>query len=158
MPTIYSIVYQPERPASPAQPPHFVRVPLERANLIHDYGIEGDQKGRKGSSRQLNLMSYEELERLRAEGYDTAPGRMGEQIIIRGMEVIDLAPGTRLRIGATAEIEITKPRTGCSWLERVQGKPKANTVNRLGVLARVVVAGQIAVGDEVQVIAQPERG
>lgn len=152
MSEIYSIVYQPT--PSVHQPPyHYTRVPVDHARLIAGGGIAGDRKGQGNPKRQLNIMSFETVEALRAEGYKADPGELGEQIIVRGLDVALLQPGQRLRLGDQAVIEIYKPRTGCDWFEQIQEKPRQNTVGRLGMMAGVVVEGEIRVGDSVQVLA-----
>lgn len=151
MSEIYSIVYQPA-PTVHEPPYHFNRVPLDSAKLIVGNGIEGDRKGLGNPKRQLNIMSYETVEVLRTEGYKANPGELGEQIIIKGLDVATLTAGQRLQIGDSAVIEVLKPRTGCDWFEQVQAKPKQNTVGRLGILAGVLVEGAIRVGDPVRVL------
>ena len=81
MATIYSIVYQTEK--SVRKPPfRYNRTPIDTANLVLGYGIEGDMKGGKSEAWQLNIMSYETLQDLTAIGFSTQPGEMGEQIVI----------------------------------------------------------------------------
>jgi len=62
-----------------------------------------------------------------------------------------LAPGVQLRIGETAVVELDKLRTGCARFEHIQGHSKASVAGRLGRMARVLVGGQIRVGDTVSV-------
>jgi len=89
MSEIVSIVYKPESAQRDA-PEHYTRVPLASATLVVGGGIEGDRKG-KHPDRQLNIMSLETLGRLRAEGFHTEPGQMGEQIVVQGLDVAALA-------------------------------------------------------------------
>lgn|SRR5262249_25667186 len=131
---------------------HYARVPLERARLAEFRGIEDDLKGGAGE-RQLNVMCAEVLESLCGEGFRVEPGQMGEQLVIAGVPAESLAVGTRVRIGETAVIEVTLPRTGCDRFEHIQGKPRQSVAGRLGVMARVLTGGEIAVGDAVAVLA-----
>ena len=138
----------------PAQPKdHYSRLPLQTARLIENYGIEGDCKGGH-PDRQINLMSQETLRELATEGFKTAPGQMGEQLIIDDLDrdLNTLPVGTRLQIGAQAVVELIKPRTGCERFEAIQGHPPAEAAQRLGVIARVVTGGSIQVGDQVQIL------
>jgi MOSC domain-containing protein YiiM len=152
MASIYSIVYKPEGAAEgDDRRGRYVRVPIESARLIVDHGIEGDRKGGHNPTRQLNLLSLEWLETIKPKGYKTEPGQFGEQIIISGLLVQGLEPGTRLRLGDEACIEISQTRTGCDRLEAAQGKTREG-LGPLGVLARVVTGGTIKVGDTVTVL------
>ncbi|MDZ4767243.1 MAG: MOSC domain-containing protein [Chloroflexota bacterium] len=149
--TIYSLAYQPKR-SKQEEPYHYTRVPVESVTLIADFGIEGDKKARRGSNRQLNIMSYDTVMTLSDEGYHAEPGELGEQIIVRGLDIMALPAGSRIYLGADAVIEIGKPRTGCDWFQQIQDKPKDNTIGRLGVMARVLVGGVVKVGDSVAVV------
>lgn len=151
MSEIYSIVYQPS-PSVHEPPYRYNRVPIEQAKLIVGNGIEGDRKGLGNPNRQLNIMSYETVEALRAEGFKTNPGELGEQIIIKGLDVATLQPGTRLQLGDTAVIEVFKLRTGCDWFQQIQEKPREGVAGRLGILAGVLTEGTIRVGDPVRVL------
>lgn len=144
---VVSICYTPagveRRPAD-----RFARVAVAQAALVEDFGIDGDAKG-GGDKRQLNVMTAETLALLRAEGFKVAPGELGEQIVVAGVDEAALVPGARLALGDAAVIEVTLPRTGCDRFEHIQGKPKATAKGRLGVMARVVAGGVVRAGDPV---------
>jgi len=145
--SVSSVVYKPERTASDPGD-HYLRLPLDSANLVIGYGIEGDRKG-GNPKRNLNIMSYETLEILHEEGFSTSPGQMGEQIVIRGFDVGKLAVGDRLQIGDAAIVEVINHRTGCQRFEHIQGKTPQQAAGRMGVMAKVVIGGLIRVGDPV---------
>lgn len=150
MAEIYSIVYT---PANVERHPkdYYARVTLQEATLTVTHGIAGDLKGGH-PKRQLNVMSYETLQRLRVEGFKTAPGQMGEQLVLKGLDVDALKAGEQLQIGAEARIEVLEPRTGCDRFRRIQGKDPQLVQGRMGVMAKVVAGGVIRVGDPVQVL------
>jgi MOSC domain-containing protein YiiM len=149
MPEVMSIVYTPKS-AAPRPQDRYERVVVERTQLVENRGIDGDAKGRPGV-RQINVMCAEILAELAAEGFKTRPGELGEQVVIAGVPAADLVPGVRLQLGE-AVIEVTLPRTGCDRFELIQGKSKQSVQGRLGVLARVVTGGEVAVGDAVRVV------
>jgi MOSC domain-containing protein YiiM len=146
---ITSITY---RPANVEQrpPDWYARVPVERVQLVPSHGIEGDTKGSR-KDRELNVMLAEIVELLREEGFKTDPGELGEQLVIAGLDPGALSPGVRVRLGASAIIEIGIPRTGCSRFAHIQGKPLKDTRDKMGFMARVIRGGEIAVGDEVRI-------
>lgn len=148
---IHSLCYQPSE-SRYEEPYHFNRVSVDTVNLIANHGIEGDFKAGRSPKRQLNIMSLELLDAMRAEGFKTDPGEMGEQIQISGLDMMTLKSGDRLQFGESAVIEIVKPRTGCSWFELIQQKPVKSTVKRLGMLAQVIASGEVRVGDPVTVL------
>jgi MOSC domain-containing protein YiiM len=152
MGAIVSIVHTPEG-IDRHPPDHFARVPVEAASLEAGRGIVTDRKGGVRPERQLNIMSLETLELLRAAGYRTGPGEMGEQIVVSGVDVNRLPAGARLRLGTEAVIEVINLRTGCDRLRRIQGCTPADVAGRLGVMARVLVGGTVCVGAVVDVIS-----
>jgi MOSC domain-containing protein YiiM len=145
---LVSIVYKPKK--LELAEAAYTRVPLRQTRLVADYGIEGDAKG--GGRRQLNVMSAHVVQDLAAEGFLAEPGQLGEQLIVDGLDVNALSIGTCLRIGAEACVEFTEPRTGCGKFERYQGKSPRDATGRLGMMARVVTGGLIAVGDPIAVV------
>jgi MOSC domain-containing protein YiiM len=149
MPHVVSIVYTPASIAEAHPETAYARMPLTQADLIAGHGIAGDRKG-GGRKRHLNIMSAEALVLLDADGFHTGPGEMGEQIVLSGLAVDQLAPGTQLLLGAQAIVEVVEARTGCGRFEKIQGHSKDAAAGRLGVMARVIRAGTIRVGDDVQ--------
>ena len=156
MPQIVSLVYQPSR--SEYTPPyHYNRVPVESLMLVAGKGIEGDFKAGRNAKRHLNILSAETVEALRTDGFKTAPGELGEQIVIGGLDVDALVKGDVLRLGSEALIEVTMVRTPCEWFERIQDKPMAEAEGRLGVMAKVVKGGCIRVGDMAARLSAEEK-
>jgi MOSC domain-containing protein YiiM len=151
MSEVYSLVYQPT-PSEHVEPYHYTRVPVEQVNLIAGHGIEGDDKAGHNPNRHLNIMSYEIVEALKAEGFKAEPGELGEQIIVRGLDVSTLVEGDRIQLGVSAVAEIVKPRTGCDWFELIQGKSPSLVQDRMGMMARVVESGIVKVGDPVRIV------
>jgi MOSC domain-containing protein YiiM len=149
MPHVVSIVYTPanvERKPSD----RYARVAVERATLVEGSGIDGDAKGR-GGSRQLNVLHAEAVASVRGEGFRAGPGELGEQVVIAGLGRGSPAVGVRLRLGESAVIEVTEPRTGCGRFAAIQGRSKDSADGRLGFMARVLRGGEVAVGDAVRV-------
>ncbi len=152
MATLKSIVYKPT--GAPDCTTGYTRVPLQQAELVGGYGIAGDRKGVR-VSRQLNVMTYETAVQLGEEGFTASPGSLGEQLMISGLDVDALTPGDQIRIGESAVIAMTEPRTGCGKFERYQNMLRSDAAGRLGMMARVVTGGTIWVGDEVTLCVPP---
>ena len=150
MAQIKSIVYQPmDQAYEDGRFDHFIRVPVPQANLIANHGIEGDRKAGRNPNRQLNLLDEAWLAARQQEGYKTAPGDFGEQIVLAGLSVLDLKPGTILQLGKEAQIEITRSRTPCLRLAAAQGLDSDWPGGKIGILAKVMTGGVIHVGDSV---------
>ena len=124
------------------------RVTAEHVRLIAGHGIEGDRKAGHHPKRHLNIMSHEIVSRLTVDGVAVQPGQLGEQIIVAGLDLAALPDGTRLRLGESAVVEITMLRTGCSRYGQLKGDYAEDVP--LGVMARVLEGGALAVGDVVR--------
>ena len=149
---VVSIVYTPRNVSVRRPQDRYARVAADRVRLVERKGIEGDAKG-STTTRQLNVMFAEVLAELEQEGFQTAPGEMGEQIVLTGVDPAALVEGTRLKLGE-AVIEIGILRTGCARFEMIHGQPRKAVTGRLGVLATVVTGGEVAVGDAVEILAE----
>ncbi len=147
---ITSIVYKPQHiDFKPLD--RFSRLPLEQARLVKGYGIEGDRKGGH-PQRQLNILFSAHVEQLRAKGFKTAPGELGEQIVLNGVDVAQIAPNTVLQLGTLAQVKVVEWRDGCQRFSRIHGLPYQAADGLLGVMATVIHSGKICVGDAVKVL------
>jgi MOSC domain-containing protein YiiM len=114
--------------------------------------------------RQVHLIHTELHEELRERGFDIAAGQMGENITTRGIDLLGLPTGVRLRLGDEAVIEITGLRNPCKQLETIQRGLMAAVLDRdangalvrkAGVMAIVLVGGMVRPGDDIAVELPP---
>jgi hypothetical protein len=150
--------------------------------LVAGLGVDGDaHQGRtvkhrsrvrrdptQPNLRQVHLIGAELHDRLRGEGYDLAAGEMGENVTTRGIDLLALPTGTRLRLGAEAVVEVTGLRNPCVQLDRLRPGLMAavldhdadgGLVRLAGVMAVVVEDGEVRPGDTIGVVlpAPPHR-
>jgi MOSC domain-containing protein YiiM len=92
-------------------------VPEAWANPL---GLEGDghhhPQFHGGPLKALLLISLEDLEALRAEGYPVFPGALGENLTVSGIDFRRLRSGQRFVVGDAA-IELTTLRVPCHTLD-----------------------------------------
>ena len=142
--------------------------------LVAGLGVEGDahlgetikhrSRVRKNplapNLRQVHLLHEELFAELRERGFDVAPGAIGENVTTRGIDLLALPTGTRLRLGADAVVEVTGLRTPCSQLDDFQpglmaavlGRDAAGRrVRKSGVMAIVLAGGDVRPGDAIAV-------
>ena len=118
---------------------------------------------------QVHLFAVEMLEELAAKGYPLDPGAIGENVLTRGLDLLRLPRGTRLRLGSVAVVEITGLRTPCSridkfqrglqqhlWGERPAGRRGGQRSRRAGVMGIVLIDGSVRAGDPVHLTLPPE--
>jgi MOSC domain-containing protein YiiM len=146
--------------------------------LITGLGVEGDahlgpkvrhrsdvrKNPERPNFRQVHLIHEELQDELRAAGYKLSPGAVGENVTTRGIDLLALPAGTRLRLGPEAVIEVTGLRKPCRQLndfqqglmEAVIGRDAdGNPVYKCGVMAIVVADGEVRPGDAIEITLPP---
>ncbi|MGI9431750.1 MAG: MOSC domain-containing protein, partial [Myxococcota bacterium] len=150
---------------------HRMRKPtVEVIQLRAEHGVEGDSHAgatvqhrsrvakdpTQPNLRQVHLMPAERLDALREQGFELAPGQMGENVTTRGLDLLALPTGTRLRLGDTAVVEVTGLRNPCGQLNGIQEglmaanlekAPGGELIRKAGVMAIVLEDGAVRVGD-----------
>ena len=90
---------------------------------------------------------------------------MGENVTTRGLDLLGLPTGTRLRLGPDAVVVVTGLRNPCAQLDGFQpGLMKAvldrdaqgGLVRKAGIMGVVVAGGEVRAGDTVAVELPPE--
>ena len=134
---------------------------LERATMTPESGMPGDSWGRQrkpSPEAQLTAMQFN-VAQLVANGQPLT--LFGDQLFLDlNLSHANLPPGSVLRAGGTT-LEVTPlPHNGCRKFRarfgeaalRLVAKPELRHLNLRGIYVRVVEAGDIATGDEVQVL------
>lgn len=123
---------------------------IEEANLIKDWGIEGDAHGGKWH-RQISILSKEKTDLFKEKGANIHPGSFGENLIIEGFDFASLPVGTRILIGEVV-LEMTQIGKECHNHCAIYKKMGDCIMPREGVFAEVIQGGHIEVGQEVSCI------
>jgi MOSC domain-containing protein YiiM len=111
------------------------------------------------NERQIHLIADDLYAELAAGGFELAPGDLGENVTTRGLDLMALPVGARLRLGAAAVVELRMLREPCVLLDRIApGLCAATTiirhgapVLRHGVLGIVVCGGVVERGNAIRV-------
>ncbi|PKQ04633.1 MAG: MOSC domain-containing protein, partial [Alphaproteobacteria bacterium HGW-Alphaproteobacteria-11] len=145
-----------------------------RINLLAGLGVEGDahmgetvkhrsrvaRDPSQPNLRQVHLIHAELLDELRAAGFEIEPGRMGENITTRGIELLALPTGTKLQLGTSAIVEVTGLRNPCVQLDGIKTglmnavldrDAQGNLIRKAGIMGIVIAAGEVKPGDEIRV-------
>ncbi|MCA9523788.1 MAG: MOSC domain-containing protein [Myxococcales bacterium] len=108
--------------------------------------------------RQVHLIHAELYDELRARGFALTPGEMGENITTRGIDLLALPRGARLRCGDAACVEITGLRNPCTQLDGLRRglmeavlsrDAEGGLVRKAGVMAIVLDGGTVRPGDAI---------
>lgn len=115
--------------------------------------------------RQVHLIHAELIDELAERGFDVSPGGMGENVLTRGLPLLALSRGTRLRLGDTAVVEVTGLRNPCRQLDGyapglmkavLDRAPDGSLIRKAGVMAVVIEGGEVHAGDTIEVVHAPE--
>lgn len=142
--------------------------------LIAGLGVEGDahlgttvkhrsrvaRDPSQPNLRQVHLVHHELIDELNAAGFALGPGAIGENVTTRGIDLLGLPAGTRLKLGTAAVIEVTGLRNPCIQLDRYRpGLMQATLgrdaegalVRKAGIMAVVRTGGDVWPGDPIAV-------
>lgn len=156
----------------------FSKEPRQSLTLLTGLGAAGDahagrtvqhlsrvkQDPSQPNLRQVHLIHAELFDELAHKGFAIAPGQMGENVTTRGINLLGLSAGTRLRLGEEAVIEIAGLRNPCHQLNGLVPGLMAATldkdadgelIRKAGVMAVVIVGGEITVGDAITLESVP---
>jgi MOSC domain-containing protein YiiM len=93
-------------------------------------------------------------------GQTLPPGKFGENLTLRGVDISDALIGERWRVG-TAILEVTSPRVPCYKLAMVMDDAKfIKTFARAlrpGAYLGIVEQGDVSAGDSVEIVHKPEH-
>ena len=118
----------------------------ERVRALEGHGLEGCAHARPGTKRQVLFASREHLDAVGVE-----PGRIRENLTVEGVDVERWPIGQRVKVGE-AEFEITMVCDPCYRMDEIRPGLQAELEGRRGMLARVVAGGEIAAGDEIELL------
>ena len=115
--------------------------------------------------RQVHLIQAELFDEVKAKGFSVEPGQLGENITTRGVNLLALPTGTKLKIGSEAVVELKALRNPCFQIDDFQkGLLKAvidkdeagNVIRKAGVMGIVLVGGEIRPSDSILIDLPPE--
>jgi len=147
--------------------------------LIAGLGVDGDvhagetvkhrSRVRKDPTqpnlRQVHLIHRELHEELAGQGFEVAPGQMGENVTTRGVALLALPTGARLRLGSEAVVEVKGLRNPCAQLDEIapglmsavlDRDADGELVRKSGVMGVVLEGGEVRPGDPIEVELPPE--
>lgn len=156
----------------------FSKQPVPEIRLLEGLGVEADAHAgvtvqhrsrvardpSQPNLRQVHLLHSELFEEMACNGYDVAPGDLGENITTRGIDLLALPTGTLLRLG-DAEVTVTGLRNPCRQIEAfdegllaevVDRAADGSVVRKAGVMGVVTRAGLVRPGDTIDVVL-PEQ-
>jgi MOSC domain-containing protein YiiM len=135
------------------------RVVVRGVNLAGD--DQADRSVHGGPDKAVYAYASEDISWWAAElGSDVGPGRFGENLTTRAVDVSGAVIGERWRVGST-ELEVCQPRLPCHKLGLAFGDPgmvrRFARADRPGAYLRIVHSGDLGAGDAVEILSRPDH-
>ena len=150
----------------------FSKGPVTAIELVEGLGVDGDvhagvtvrhrsrvaRDPTQPNLRQVHLIHGELHDELAARGFAVAPGAMGENVTTRGIDLLGLPTGARLRLGADAVVEVTGLRNPCAQLDGLhpglmaavlERDADGTLVRKAGIMGIVLAGGTVSTGDAI---------
>lgn len=124
--------------------------------LIPNHGISGDAHAGNWH-RQISLLAEESIDKMRRLGLSgLTPGAFAENIDTKGLDLVHLPVGTKLKIGP-AVVQVTQigkdcHNDGCA-IQKAVGQC---VMPREGIFVAVCTGGIVTPGDEIVVLEEPD--
>ncbi len=119
--------------------------------FLKNIGLENDAHAEPGI-RQVSLLAKESIEKIRAKGLDVSYGDFAENLTTEGIDLPSLPVGTRLKIGKEVLLEISQIGKICHNRCNIFYTVGDCVMPREGIFAKVLIGGEIKVGDLFQVV------
>lgn len=123
---------------------------IEQGFFRVNHGLEGDAHAGNWH-RQVSLLSFDQISDFRSRGADVPLGAFGENLVVEGIDFKTLPIGTRL-VCNEVELEVTQIGKECHSHCEIFKIVGECIMPREGIFAKVLQAGEIAVGDELLVV------
>ncbi len=135
------------------------RVALQGVNFAGD--DQADRNAHGGPVRAVYAYAAEDYDWWSGERSENlAPGKFGENVTLRGIDVTGAKIGERWRVGS-AILRVTSPRVPCYKLAMTMNDPKFVKIFaqalRPGAYLGIEREGDVSAGDDVEVLSRPDQ-
>lgn len=120
---------------------------IDEVKLIEDFGIENDAHAGKWH-RQVSLLSYETREAFKDRGADVTDGAFGENILVSGIDLVNLPVGTLLKSGEIL-LRVTQIGKECHSHCAIYHSMGECIMPTNGIFTEVLKGGTLRKGDDI---------
>ncbi|MDO8602923.1 MAG: MOSC domain-containing protein [Candidatus Omnitrophota bacterium] len=129
---------------------------VESISLREDFGIAGDAHAGSGR-RQVSFLAEESIKKMRLKGLYVRPGDFAENITTRGVDLLKLKIGKRLKAGDGVIFEVSQIGKVCHARCDIYYQAGDCVMPREGVFARVLKGGTLKPGDTLEILKNAKR-
>ena len=119
--------------------------------LIENHGFKDDAHAGDWH-RQVSLLAIESIEKARTKGLDLSPGDFAENITTRGIDLVHLPIGTRLKVGEEALMEVTQIGKKCHTKCAIYQQVGDCVMPKEGIFTKVLKGGKVKKNDPIVVV------
>ncbi len=123
------------------------KTPVDQVELRKEHGIINDAHAGDWH-RQISLLASESIAKMQAMGLDVDSGDFAENLTTRGIDLVNLPIGTRLKAGETL-LEVTQIGKECHNRCAIYEQAGDCVMPKEGIFARVIEGGIIKPEDEI---------
>ncbi len=127
------------------------KIEINEGFFIKGHGLENDAHA--GSKRQISLLAIESINKLKKEIPGLKPGDFGENITTKGIELVNLEIGTKLKIGEIT-VEITQIGKKCHDRCEIYKQVGKCVMPSEGIFADVLSSGHVKTKDKISIIEE----
>ncbi len=127
--------------------------PLQMAIVRENFGIDGDAHASENWHRQISLLAMESIEKMRQLGLKVNPGDFAENITTEGIDLKNLAVGTKLKVGSII-VEVTQIGKECHTRCAIYRKVGDCIMPKEGIFVKILKGGVIKIGDPVDILTE----
>ena len=122
---------------------------VDFADIIEDYGIKNDFHASSKSDRQISLLSYKHIEKIREKGLDIKFGDFGENIVFDNIDFDNVKIGGYFKIANKILLKITKIGKICKKPCIIQKKIGQCIMPQFGIFTKVIIGGGVKSEDSI---------
>jgi MOSC domain-containing protein YiiM len=126
--------------------------PVTEAEIVTDFGIEGDAHASQNWHRQISLLAVESIKKMKALGLKVNPGDFAENITTEGIDLLGLPIGTKMSIGNVA-VEVSQIGKECHTRCSIYYQAGDCVMPKEGIFVKVLKGGKIKQGNAIKISA-----
>jgi Uncharacterized protein conserved in bacteria len=102
--------------------------------------------------KQVSLLAQESIEKAKKSGLNVGFGDFGENLTTRGIDLVSLPIGQKLKVGEDILLEVSQIGKQCLKPCAIFYKTGDCIMPKEGIFAKVLKGGKVKAGDTVEVI------
>jgi TatD DNase family protein len=122
---------------------------LHQANIIKNYGVEGDGHSGFHTDKQVSILAFEKIQDFIGTEETVKEGAFGENLVVQGLDFSVCPVGTQLRSGDVILV-VTHKGLDCDVCE--MDEPMVDCLmKKEGIFCKVIMGGIVTEGDYLHV-------